>query len=73
LDRSLNNSTISKMGSTKIDTQNMMVNKSIKISQNLDTLNDYSKLSTTYHEYIKGNDITNGIENRRSSSKKKFK
>jgi hypothetical protein len=37
-------------------------------------LNDYEKLSTTYHEYIRGNDISNDIEIKgRNRSKRKFK
>ena len=60
--------------SSNLERQKVVPNKSIRLSTNFDVLNDYEKLSTTYHEYIRGNDITNDIENkRRSVSKRKFK
>lgn len=58
----------------RIDASQNKINKSIRLSTNLDMLNDYEKLSTTYHEYIRGNDISNDIEVKgRNRSKRKFK
>lgn len=49
-------------------------NKSIRLSTNLDILNDYEKLSTTYHEYIRGINISHDLEEKgRNRSKRKFK
>lgn len=58
----------------KIDGDQTFANKSIKISENINMLNDYEKLSTTYHEYIRGIDINHDIEDKgRNRSKRKFK
>lgn len=49
-------------------------NSSIKLTENMNMLNDYEKLSTTYHEYIRGVDISGDIQVKaRNRSKKKFK
>ncbi|CAI2361415.1 unnamed protein product [Moneuplotes crassus] len=74
LNKSQNHSMQENFDSSNFEKQKVVPNKSIRLSTNFDVLNDYEKLSTTYHEYIRGNDITNDIDNkRRSISKRKFK
>ena len=74
MNKSQNHSMQENIDSSNIEASGIDANKSIRLSSNLDMLNDYEKLSTTYHEYIRGINISHEIENTgRSRSKRKFK